>query len=160
MTYYPASEPAIARGGCEWSWECDKKPTATASTPQSLTPARHFRPRSGFLAVFTTPAIARSGSAWSYDNDLDIVGCWASMDLIGFAGSNLDLYGHAQKGTVNFLSMRQIIPTCTEAAVRDPCSMFPALKIQIIRALKYLTPRNSSANDMMLPALPFSIVSV
>jgi septin family protein len=39
--------------------------------------------------------------------------------------------------------------------------MFPALKIQIIRVFKYLTPRNSSVNDYdaMLPALPFSIVS-
>jgi len=27
--------------------------------------------------------------------------------------------------------------------------MFPPLKIQIIRVFKYLTPRNSSANDMM-----------
>ncbi len=117
VTYYLASEPAIAPGGCERDRECDKKPTATASTTQSLTPARHFMSRSGFLAVFTTPAIARSGSAWSYDDDLDIAGCWTSMDLIGFAGGNLDLYGHAQNGTVNFLSMRQIIPTCTEAAV-------------------------------------------
>jgi len=44
--------------------------------------------------------------------------------------------------------------------------MFPAPKIQIIRVFKYLTPRNSSANDMMrcfrrfhsrLPRLDLSI---
>jgi RHS repeat-associated protein len=45
------------------------------------------------------------------------LGCWTSKDPIGFVGGNLNLYGHAENKTVNFLSMRQIKPTCKKAAV-------------------------------------------